>query len=433
MVKLVSAGRLYPEDSVYEVVVEDEYRNGLLTYPVGGDEKCHIAGLCPTTKYHIGVRTKAAKDSDELWSPATFVSYITELYAPPSGPKFVKNALDVEYDDNDTMKVLLYWDLANTCRDSKGMRNVIYQYSDTTLVQKRELRADVNFTIFTGINSNNGYKFVIFSENEAGRSAKGSEIYVHPKYMVPTTPSNISLKYIQESNAYQLEWQPSLPIRSSQGYLVTWCRNSDIVYGPMTHCLGSLKFQRVAGSVSSFIHGDPGTHDLQFGVATVVTDGKEILSSGFRWTSSEYTSVYKAYVTNYRYVFAIFLYCMEYATYIIFLLLFTHICDELCTFLAESEACVVAPPVSTGRKIRLKPTLNISRSTIARPTAVKPQAPLPRLSLADILKDIPNARVYTSFSQCWKLSEQLTTGQLDVEDNSRETEKESQTFFRVYM
>lgn len=224
------------------------------------------------TIYHLRIRmkTKLAKDTDEMWSNYVEKSFKTHPKLPENIPSVCNNCFNVMESGN----IYLYWTEVPKS----------YQNGDNFLYLLRIFNGKTNellnetFSTKTSLMISNriSYKVPhlmvhIFSSNHVGLSKKYASVNVYGNKSKNFV--RIKKEWIDKNIGYKLSWRPYDNIVDIDNYTIMWCHQASEL---PNKCDGSIIF--LDQNETEFYLNTTLSH--QFGVAINTKDGK---ARGIQW------------------------------------------------------------------------------------------------------------------------------------------------------
>ncbi|XP_018331539.1 cytokine receptor [Agrilus planipennis] len=190
----------------------------------------------------VSSRTTAALPDDEsMWSKNTSLTERTASKEPGAPPKTTLGTF--EFDSSTGRDVYLYWqEIPNEIQNGEGFTYEVKSVNhpgDLHLVEQKNAYAR-----FQGLDSSKGYKFLIWSKNDIGKSENFSVINIPAKKI--KEPSAFT-KIAYGDGKYQLSWEHPKTSEPIVNYTIFWCAHDrDRPY----QCSGYLNWTVVPAEIT---------------------------------------------------------------------------------------------------------------------------------------------------------------------------------------
>uniref|UniRef100_A0A6P7GSX4 Cytokine receptor n=1 Tax=Diabrotica virgifera virgifera TaxID=50390 RepID=A0A6P7GSX4_DIAVI len=226
----------------------------------------------PHTVYDIRVRIKPIEADEKMWSDFSSLTKRTLSALPKHPPLMTQGSFQIELDSMKSLRnVYVYFH----CLKEKYQNgeNFTYEVIATPPLEIKELTKA--YAKFEGL-SEREYIIRIWSKNELGRSIKHSEI------IIPERPLGEPEKFLKierssnNSNSYELQWEPSSRHEYVTNYTLFWCTNER---DRPRQCKGELDWVVLPNTTFKYTKAWNDHAIRQFAVSA----NNDRSSSGMRW------------------------------------------------------------------------------------------------------------------------------------------------------
>lgn len=220
----------------------------------------------------VSMKVKDATNSADMWSNFSSYTFQTSQRIPDNPPLTDIGAFSY----TDSGHVSIYWRaLKQWEHNGKDLHYTVIETRNTTVKPKIIDQTMAKFEQFDANTMKDALNFLIYSENDVGRSKLSSTIRVPSAYQRCEQPTNIK-KIRVNSTTYNLSWIAPSKGPKITSYTVFWCESPN---ESPSHCKGSVDFKRVDNDVLNFPFKTNETNTMNFAISA----NSNNTSSGMIW------------------------------------------------------------------------------------------------------------------------------------------------------
>lgn len=224
------------------------------------------------TAYGVKIRmkSKAADDVDEMWSPFQTVSFVTRPKTPDMVPKTCANCFNIMDNGN----VVIYWmEVPKLYQNANGFKYLVQGWDEEENEIIHKTLVETSMSLQSNLSAEN-IRIELYSVNSEGISESFSLIDV-PIKQHQTTKKLLKIRKELINQEYKISWKlrEELDINS---FTVFWCHQRHEL---PNQCDGLIHFRDLPPTERQF--SLPATMSNQFGVAYNFKN--ESVVQGFEW------------------------------------------------------------------------------------------------------------------------------------------------------
>lgn len=238
-----------------------------------GDKVLAIDNLeYANTAYQVKIRMKSkiAKNVDEMWAPYRDVSFVTKPKKPVMLPKTCANCFNLMDNGN----VVIYWmEVPKLYRNADGFKYRIRGFGEH---ENEVIHRDLNETSMMLSNnySSKSLKIKLYSVNIEGTSDGFSQIDV-PLLSLLSSKKLLNIRKELVNQTYKISWM-LLEKLEVESFTIFWCRQRSEL---PNQCDGIINFRQLPSNVSDYVM--QATEMSHFGVAANLMN--KAVAQGFEW------------------------------------------------------------------------------------------------------------------------------------------------------
>lgn len=222
------------------------------------------------TKYRVKLRmkSKAALDADEFWSPFTEASFKTKPTIPVQAPNICANCFNVVDNGN----IVVYWtEVKKLYQNANNFSYYILGWDELNNEIISIMSNETSMVIPKEINSEK-LLLKIFSTNDEGISKSFSQILL-PLFELTSKKKRIKIRKEFNGDSYKVSWNAHLSMEV-ENYTILWCNQRNEL---PNQCDGPINFMHTQSNSQTF----EASESKQFAIAP--NSRNQSIIQGFEW------------------------------------------------------------------------------------------------------------------------------------------------------